>query len=140
MGQSLYRTDVFVDKDTDEIAPDIRNHDDGEQIGHRLTIPDMRAFNVEAARLQPLEHSPYLPSPAVHLECFLGVAVRDKDLQLRLPVLVFNLGARQVAGLSVDIVDTIKMLSFTQSHVVEQPERPGLLAVLTTLKFSRILM
>lgn len=94
MGQSLYRTDVFVDKDTDEIAPDIRNHDDGEQIGHTLTIPDMRAFNVEAARLQPLEHSLYLPSPAVHLECFLGVAVRDKDLQLRLPVLVFNLGAR----------------------------------------------
>lgn len=55
MGQSLYRTDVFVDKDTDEIAPDIRNHDDGEQIGHTLTIPDMRAFNVEAARLQPLK-------------------------------------------------------------------------------------
>ena len=52
MGQSLNRTDVFVDKDTDEIAPNIRNHDDGEQIGHRLTIPDVRAFDVEAARLQ----------------------------------------------------------------------------------------
>ena len=55
MDQSHYRTDVFVDKDTDEIAPNIRNHDDGEQIGNTLTIPDVRAFDVEAARLQPLE-------------------------------------------------------------------------------------
>ena len=79
--------------------------------------------------LKPLEHSFCLPSSAVHLKCFLGVAVRDKDLQLRLPVLVFNLRTRQVAGLSVDIVDTIKMLSFAQSHIVEQAERSGLLAV-----------
>lgn len=49
MSQSLYRTNVFVYKDTDEIALDIRNHDDGEQIGHTLTIPDVRAFDVEAA-------------------------------------------------------------------------------------------
>lgn len=27
MSQSLYRTNVFVYKDTDEIVPDIRNHD-----------------------------------------------------------------------------------------------------------------
>ena len=40
-----------------------------------------------------------------------------------------NLRTRQVAGLSVDIVDTIKMLSFSQFHIVEQPERSGLLAV-----------
>ena len=39
MSQSLYRMNVFVYKDTDEIAPDIRNHDDGEQIGPTLTIP-----------------------------------------------------------------------------------------------------
>ena len=52
-------------KDTDEIAPDIRNHDDGEQIGHTLTIPDMRAFDVEPAWFQPLEHGLYLPSSAV---------------------------------------------------------------------------
>ena len=38
MGQSFYRMDVFVDKDTDEISPDIRNHDDGEQIGHTLML------------------------------------------------------------------------------------------------------
>lgn len=38
MSQSLYRTNVFVYKDTDEIAPDIRNHYDGKQIGHTLTI------------------------------------------------------------------------------------------------------
>ena len=38
MSQGLYRTNVFVCKDTDEIVPDIRNHDDGEQIGHTLTI------------------------------------------------------------------------------------------------------
>ena len=48
MSQSLYRTNVFVYKDTDEIVPDIRNHD-GEQIGYTLTIPDVRAFDVEAA-------------------------------------------------------------------------------------------
>ena len=39
MSQGLYRTNVFVYKDTDEIAPDICNHDDGAQIGHTLTIP-----------------------------------------------------------------------------------------------------
>lgn len=49
MSQSLYRTNVFVYKDTDEIASDIRNHDDGAQIGHTLTIPVVRAFDVEAA-------------------------------------------------------------------------------------------
>ena len=49
MSQSLYRTNVLVYKDTEEIGPDIRNHDDGEQIGHTLTIPDVRAFDVEAA-------------------------------------------------------------------------------------------
>ena len=49
MSQILYRTNVFVNKDTNEVAPDIRNHDDGEQIGHTLTIPDMRAFDVEPA-------------------------------------------------------------------------------------------
>lgn len=49
MSQGLYRTNVFVCKDTDGIAPDIRNHDDGAQIGHTLTIPDIRAFDVEAA-------------------------------------------------------------------------------------------
>ena len=32
MSQSLHRTNVFMSKDTDEIAPDIPNHDDGEQI------------------------------------------------------------------------------------------------------------
>lgn len=39
MSQSLYRTNVFVYKDTDEIAPYIRNNDDGAQIVHTLTIP-----------------------------------------------------------------------------------------------------
>lgn len=38
MSQGLNRTNVFVYKDADEIAPDIRNHDDGEQIEHTLTI------------------------------------------------------------------------------------------------------
>ena len=37
MSQSLYRTNVFVYKDTDEIAPDIRNHDEVEEIRHTLT-------------------------------------------------------------------------------------------------------
>ena len=49
MSLSLYRTNVFVYKDTDEIAPDIRNHDEVEQIRHTLTLPDVRAFDVEAA-------------------------------------------------------------------------------------------
>ena len=49
MSQSLYRTNVFVYKDTYEIAPVMRNHDDGEQIGHTITILDVRAFDVEAA-------------------------------------------------------------------------------------------
>ena len=39
MSQGLCRTNVFVYKDTDEIAPGMRNHDDGEQIGHSLTFP-----------------------------------------------------------------------------------------------------
>ena len=39
MSQGLYRMNVFVYKDTNEIAPDIRNHDDRKQIGHMLTIP-----------------------------------------------------------------------------------------------------
>ena len=83
MMQNLYLLDVFVNIDTYEVAPDIRNHDDGKQIGHTFLDPDVRVFNVEAAALQTFEHSLNLPSLLVHIICFLGIAIRNKDLKLR---------------------------------------------------------
>ena len=44
-----YRFDVFVDIDSYEVAPDIRNHDDGKEIGHTRKVTDMGAFDIEAA-------------------------------------------------------------------------------------------
>ena len=64
----------------------------------------MRVFNVEAAVLESFEHRLNLPSLLVHLKGFLGIAIRNKDLKLRLSLLVFDFRPRQIAGLPVDIV------------------------------------
>lgn len=105
MMQNLYLLDVFVNIDTYEVAPDIRNHDDGKQIGHTLLDPDVRVFNVEAADLQTFEHRLNLPSLLVHIICFLGIAIRNKDLKFRLSCLVLDFRPRQLARLPVDIID-----------------------------------
>ena len=54
--QNLYLLDVFVNIDTNEVAPHICNHDDGKQICHTFLDPDMRVFDVEATALQTFEH------------------------------------------------------------------------------------
>ncbi len=41
MLQDLYRFDVFVNKNSNKVAPHVRNHDDEEQIRHTPTVPDM---------------------------------------------------------------------------------------------------
>ena len=124
-----YRLDVFVDIDSNEVAPDIRDHYDGKEIGHTGKIPNMRAFDIEAARFHSLEHRLHLPPQFVHLKRLLRIAVRDKDLQFRpaLPVLDFRAG--QVTSLSINVVDSVQMLTLTQFQVAEQPERPRLSAM-----------
>ena len=127
--QDRYRFDVLMNKDSNEVAPDIGNHDDGKEIGHTGLVTDMWAFDIEAARFHALEHRLHLPSEFVHLQSFLCITVRDKDLQLGLALLVLDFRARQVTSLPVNVVDTIKMLTLTKFQVVEQPECPGFLAV-----------
>lgn len=39
--QHRYRLDVFVDIDSHEVAPGIRNHDYGKEIGHTGMVTDM---------------------------------------------------------------------------------------------------
>ncbi len=56
MLQDCYRLDVFVDVDSDEIAPDVSNHYDGKKIGHTLAHSDMRPLYVKAAAFQTLVH------------------------------------------------------------------------------------
>lgn len=124
-----YRLDVFVDIDSNEVAPGMCDYDDGEEIGHTGMIAYMRAFDIKAARLHALEHRLYLPPEFVHLKSLLRIAVRDKDLQFGLPVLVLDFSTGQITCLSVNIVDSIKMFAFTQFQVVEQPVRLGLLSV-----------
>ena len=46
--QHCYRFDVFVDIDSYEVAPDMRNHDDGKEIGHTGMVTDMGSFDIEA--------------------------------------------------------------------------------------------
>lgn len=87
MMQNLYFLDVFVNIDTYEVAPDICNHDNGEKIDHTLLNPDVRVFNVEAAALQTFEHRLNLPFLLVHIICFLGIAIGNKDLKFRLSFL-----------------------------------------------------
>jgi hypothetical protein len=65
----------------------------------------VRVFNVEAAALEPFEHRLNLPSLLVHFQCLLGVAIRNKDLKLRLSLLALDFRPRQVARLPVDIID-----------------------------------
>ena len=47
--QQRNRFDVFVDMDSYEVAPGIRNHDDDKEIGHTGMVTDMGAFDIEAA-------------------------------------------------------------------------------------------
>lgn len=47
--QHRYRLDVFVDIDSYEVVPNMRNHNDGKKIGHTGLFTDMGAFNIEAA-------------------------------------------------------------------------------------------
>jgi len=104
--QNLYLFDVFVNIDTNEVAPYICNHDDRKQICHTFLDPDMRVFDVEAAALQTFEHRLNLPSLSVHIKRFLCIAIGNKDLKLRLSFLALDFRPRQVARLPVDIVDT----------------------------------
>lgn len=89
----------------------------------------MRAFDIEAARFHSLEHRLYLPAQFVHLKRFLGIAIRDKDLQFRPALLVLDFGTGQVTSLSINVVDSVKMLTLTQFQVSEQPGRPCLTAM-----------
>ena len=75
MRQNFYRFDVFVNINSNKVAPHVRNHDDGEQIRHTPTVPDMRAFDVKPAGFQALKQGLHLPSLAVHFKRFLCVAV-----------------------------------------------------------------
>ena len=80
--QHRYRFDVFVDIDSYEVAPDIRNHDDGKEIGYTGMVTDMGVFDIEAARFHALEHGLHLPPQFVRVMNFLCITVRDKDLHL----------------------------------------------------------
>ena len=53
--QHRYRLDVFVNIDSYKVSPDIRNHDDGKEIGHTRMVTDMGAFDIEATRFHALE-------------------------------------------------------------------------------------
>lgn len=127
--QHRYRFDVFVDIDSYEVAADIRNQDDGKEIGHTGWVTDMGAFDIEAARFHALEHRLHPPPEFVHLKSFLCIAIRDEDLQLGFTLLVLDFRAGQAAGLSINVVDSVKMLTLTKFQVVEQPARPRFLAV-----------
>ena len=127
--QDLYRFDVLMNVDSNEVAPDIGNHDDGKEIGHTRMVTDMGAFDIEAARLHAPEHRLHLPPKFVHVKSFLCITVRDKDLQLRFSFLVLDFRAGQITGLSVNVVDTVKMFAFTKPQVVEEPVSLGLLAM-----------
>lgn len=50
--QDLYRFDVLMNVDSNEVAPDRGNHDDGKEIGHTRMVTDVGAFDIEAACLQ----------------------------------------------------------------------------------------
>ena len=39
--QDRYRFDVLMNVDSNEVAPDIGNHDDGKEIGHTRLVTDM---------------------------------------------------------------------------------------------------
>ena len=75
------------------------------------------------------KHRFHLPPKFVHVKSFLCITVQDKDLQLRFSFLVLDFRAGQITGLSVNVVDTVKMFAFTKPQVVEEPVSPGLLAM-----------
>ncbi len=39
--QDRYRFDVLMNIDSNEVAPDIGNHDDGKEIGHTRLVTDI---------------------------------------------------------------------------------------------------
>lgn len=65
--QNRYRFDVFADIDSYEVAPDLRNHNDGKEIGHTGLVTDMGAFDIEAVALHAFEYRFNLSPKFVHL-------------------------------------------------------------------------
>lgn len=47
--QDFYWFDVLMNVDSNEVAPDIGNHDDGKEIGHTRMVADAGAFDIETA-------------------------------------------------------------------------------------------
>ena len=87
--QNLNLLDVFVNIDTNEAAPYICNHDNGEKIGHTFLDSGVRGLNIEATALQTFEHRLNLPSPPVHIKSF-----RSKGMKLWLSFLVLDFRSR----------------------------------------------
>lgn len=82
--QDLYLLDVFMNINTDEVAPDICNHDDGKHISHTFLYSDVRVFNIEAAALESFEHSLNLASA-----CTFPVIPRRYNKKQRSEALAF---------------------------------------------------
>lgn len=52
--QDLYRFDVLVNVDSNEVAPDIGNHDDGKEIGHARMVTDVEPSISKPPVFRPL--------------------------------------------------------------------------------------
>lgn len=97
-------------------------------------LEDVVQSVLEQAYSPPLVFRPLNIVSTCHLSLymsrsFLCITVRDKDLQLRFSFLVLDFRAGQITGLSVNVVDTVKMFAFTKPQVVEEPVSLGLLAM-----------
>lgn len=82
--QDLYRFDVLMNVDSNEVAPDRGNHDDGKEIGHTRMVTDVGAFDIEAACLQT--------SKAIVSTCHLSSYISRTSSALQYETRICNSG------------------------------------------------
>ena len=111
--------DFKIGGDTNQVGPGVSYNDNPEELLDTIYMNHIRIHNIEPAGFQTLEHCFYSPSFLISREGFLRAAEGDEDLWLRLPVLVLDDGAGQVAELSADPVDAMQDTFFPVFEIGE---------------------
>lgn len=86
----------------------------------------MRILNIEPAGFKALEHRFNGPSFLVSRKGFFRVAEGYEDLRFRLPSLVFNDGAGEIAEFATDTIDTVQDTLFPVFEIGKDMLRPYL--------------
>lgn len=119
----------LIHDNADTIGPEEGDGEDGEQPFYPVDVGEVGVLDIESAELQGFEACFDLPAGLVGLDGFLGPVEQQEYLGFRLAVTVLHPCGGEVAVLSVDEVDAVKMSRLSDLEVMERPESLEVAAV-----------